>query len=150
MDISCLLELIRGLDGYQTTRNSLLDGGFGGANLGLPRFARPAVIAALHGDVRQPIVVVTSRVDQAQRLEHELRSWSAAPESVHRFPEPTPLPYDRAPWAAVVNYYLGESYRQVGDSRARIYLENARNWAEEEVWRVLAEEALRLESEGAS
>ena len=54
--------------------------------------------------------------------------------------------YTRAPWAAVVNYYLGESYRQVGDSRARIYLENARNWADEDIWRLLAREALRLEA----
>jgi len=52
--------------------------------------------------------------------------------------------YARVPWAAVVNYYLGESYRLLGDSRARIYLENTRNWAAEDIWRLLAEESLRL------
>ncbi len=57
--------------------------------------------------------------------------------------------YARVPWAAVVNYYLGESYRQVGDSRARIYLENARNWAETDIWRLVAEEALRLDADTA-
>lgn len=52
--------------------------------------------------------------------------------------------YSRAPWAAVINYYLGESYRQMGDSHASTYLENARNWAVEDIWRLLAEESLRL------
>lgn len=50
----------------------------------------------------------------------------------------------RAPWAAVINYYLGESYRLMGDSRAGTYLENARNWAVQDIWRLLAEESLRL------
>ena len=54
--------------------------------------------------------------------------------------------YSRAPWAAVVNYYLGESYRMMGDSRASLYLENARNWAVQDIWRVLAEESLRLQA----
>lgn len=52
--------------------------------------------------------------------------------------------YEQAPWAAVTNYYLGESYRLIGDTRARPYLTNARNWAELEIWRKVAEESLRL------
>ena len=52
--------------------------------------------------------------------------------------------YARAPWAAVINYYLGESYRLMGDSRARTYLENARSWAVQDIWRLMAEESLRL------
>jgi hypothetical protein len=52
--------------------------------------------------------------------------------------------YARAPWAAVINYYLGESYRLMGDSRASIYLENARNWAVQDIWRLAAEESLRM------
>jgi tetratricopeptide (TPR) repeat protein len=55
--------------------------------------------------------------------------------------------HSRAPWAAVINFYLGESYRLMGDSRARVYLENARSWAEQEVWRLLAEESRRLLAE---
>ena len=55
------------------------------------------------------------------------------------------IAYSRAPWAAVINYYLGESYRMMGDSRASTYLENARNWAVLDIWRVLAEESLRLQ-----
>ena len=50
--------------------------------------------------------------------------------------------YGRAPWAALTNYYLGESYRLIGDSRARGYLQNAYNWAETSVWRLLAQASL--------
>jgi len=56
--------------------------------------------------------------------------------------------YRRAPWAPQVNFYLGETLRLTGDSRARRYLERARNWAAEPLWRDLAEIALaRLEPE---
>ncbi len=58
--------------------------------------------------------------------------------------------YSRAPWAALVNYYLGEAYRLIGDTRARGYLVNARNWAILPVWRLLAEESLRLLDEDAA
>jgi hypothetical protein len=52
--------------------------------------------------------------------------------------------YMKAPWAAVTNFYLGEAFRLIGDRRARGYLENARNWADLELWRRLAEESLKL------
>ena len=57
--------------------------------------------------------------------------------------------YMRAPWAAVTNFYLGEAYRLIGDSRAAGYLENARNWADQPLWRTLAEESLRLLGDAA-
>ena len=41
-----------------------------------------------------------------------------------------------------MNYYLGESYRIIGDTRAWLYLQNTRNWAQNPVWRKLAELAL--------
>ena len=50
--------------------------------------------------------------------------------------------YARAPWAVPVNFYLGESYRIIGDSRARLYLNNAYNWAQSPIWRQLTESAL--------
>lgn len=58
--------------------------------------------------------------------------------------------HQRAPWAPVVNYFVGESYRLTGDTRARRYLSNARHWAVADVWRVLAEESLRLLDEAAA
>jgi tetratricopeptide (TPR) repeat protein len=50
--------------------------------------------------------------------------------------------YARAPWAVPVNFYLGESYRIIGDARAQLYLNNARNWAQNPLWRQLADMAL--------
>jgi len=52
------------------------------------------------------------------------------------------LAYRQAPWAAATNFYLGESYRLIGDTRATTYLVNAANWAERDVWRKLAEQSL--------
>jgi tetratricopeptide (TPR) repeat protein len=52
------------------------------------------------------------------------------------------LAYSRAPWAVHVNFFLGESYRIIGDTRATVYLENARSWAQSPLWRSLAETAL--------
>jgi transcription-repair coupling factor (superfamily II helicase) len=102
MDISGLLALLGRLESYQDLLRSLadrrLDENGSGALLNLPRFARPAVTAALHHDLGRPVAIVVARVDQAQKLAQELRAWSPSPWSVRRFPEPTPLPYDRAPW----------------------------------------------------
>jgi tetratricopeptide (TPR) repeat protein len=50
--------------------------------------------------------------------------------------------YQHAPWAYSVNFFLGEGYRIIGDTRATTHLLNARNWSPEEAWRVAAEEAL--------
>ena len=50
--------------------------------------------------------------------------------------------YGKTPWSSQVNFYLGEGYRLIGDNRARIHLSNARNWANDEFWRRVAETAL--------
>ena len=57
----------------------------------------------------------------------------------------------KAPWAAPVNFYLGESYRMIGDKQSSArYLENARNWATDGLWRRRAATALkRLEADPA-
>ena len=50
--------------------------------------------------------------------------------------------YERAPWAAEVNLFLGEAYRLVGDQRAARLLTNASNWGETQVIKRLAKSAL--------
>ncbi len=50
--------------------------------------------------------------------------------------------YSRAPWAVPVNFYLGDSYRIIGDSRAELYLRNASHWSQHALWRALATMAL--------
>lgn len=48
----------------------------------------------------------------------------------------------RQPWAPHVNFYLGESYRLIGDKRAAEHLQRARRWSPIELWRKLSEAAL--------
>ena len=48
----------------------------------------------------------------------------------------------RAPWSARVNYFLGEAYRLLGDSRARTHLQRAERWAGSEFFRKSAAAAL--------
>jgi tetratricopeptide (TPR) repeat protein len=52
------------------------------------------------------------------------------------------IAYQKAPWAPHINFYLGESYRLIGDRRAVVHLTNARNWSTQKIWRSLAEAAL--------
>ncbi len=54
------------------------------------------------------------------------------------------IAHRRQPWAPHVNFYLGESYRLVGDSRARAHLERARQWSPTAIWRKLADAALEM------
>ena len=98
MNISILLRLLRQVEPYQELVATLAGEGPRPRGLGLPRAARPAVAAAFHQDLQQPVLVLVPRVDQAQRLAEDLAAWSPTPEAVLRFPEPTPLPYDHAPW----------------------------------------------------
>ncbi|NIP13290.1 MAG: tetratricopeptide repeat protein [Pseudomonadales bacterium] len=52
------------------------------------------------------------------------------------------IAYQKAPWAPHLNFYLGETYRLIGDPRARRHLLNARNWTDQDLWRRLATAAL--------
>ncbi|RME32623.1 MAG: hypothetical protein D6793_10825, partial [Thermoflexia bacterium] len=67
--------------------------------LGLPRAARPAVVAALAQDLGCPVLLVTGSVSRARALHQALTDWSpAGAEAILRFPEPPVLFYERAPW----------------------------------------------------
>lgn len=69
--------------------------------LGLPRAARLALLAALHGDLNRPILLLTDRADHALALHDELAFWaSSAPRLL--FPEPTPLFYEEAAWGSAI------------------------------------------------
>lgn len=98
MAVSGLLALLSQVKPYQALLDRVADASFGGGQLGVPRCARASLAAALHRDLGRPMVVVVPRVDQAQKLTEELTAWSPTPQAVLRFLEPTPLPYDRAPW----------------------------------------------------
>jgi predicted Zn-dependent protease len=50
--------------------------------------------------------------------------------------------YRKLPWAAQVNFFLGEAYRIVGDRRAWSHLTNAEQWATLPAWQERAAIAL--------
>lgn len=78
-------------------RGADLQPGEGLPALGLRRAARLPVAAALHSELKRPIVLLTDRADTALALSDELALW--APEAPRLYiPEPTPLFYERAAW----------------------------------------------------
>ncbi|MBE3068516.1 MAG: transcription-repair coupling factor, partial [Chloroflexi bacterium] len=69
------------------------------SGLALPRAARLPVLAALHADLGQPILLVTDRADHALQLHDELAFW-APDASRYIFSEPNPLFYENAAWGS--------------------------------------------------
>ncbi len=66
--------------------------------LGLPRAARLPVLAGLHIDLLQPILLITDRADHVLSLYDELGFWLQSPR--YLFSEPNPLFYEHAAWSA--------------------------------------------------
>ena len=90
-----LLDRIRGLLQYQALLANLAKP----QPLGLSRSARLPVLASIHADLNQPILLITDRADHALALFDELGFW--IPESPrYLFAEPNPLFYEQAQWGA--------------------------------------------------
>ena len=93
-----LLQQIRFLPAYQALVDSL-NTALPQPGLALPRAARLPVLAALHTDLAQPILLVTDRSDHALQLHDELGFW--LPEALRLiFAEPNPLFYEDAAWGS--------------------------------------------------
>ncbi len=112
MSSSILLQHIRSLPAYKSLLANLA-----ARPLGLPRSARLPILACLHADLNQPILLITDRADHALALFDELGFWIPdAPR--YLFPEPNPLFYEQSPWGvttrrdrlqaltALANYHL--------------------------------------------
>ncbi|MBN1450255.1 MAG: transcription-repair coupling factor [Anaerolineales bacterium] len=65
--------------------------------LGLPRAARLPLLAALHTDLDQAVLLVTDRADHSLSLFDELGFWAGDAPRFH-FAEPNPLFYEQAAW----------------------------------------------------
>lgn len=92
-----LLDHLHGLPAYQLLLTEL-NARKPVSGLGLPRSARLPVLAALHGDVHQPILLITDRADHALSHYDELGFWVQSPR--YLFAEPNPLFYEEAAWGA--------------------------------------------------
>ena len=110
-----LLSHISSLSSYQQLLTQL-NAGKPASGLGLPRSARLPVLASLHADLSQPVLLITDRADHALALFDELGFWTKSPR--YLFAEPNPLFYEEAAWGvttrrerllvltALSNYYL--------------------------------------------
>jgi len=91
-----LLDQIRSLSQYQQLLKQLQVDGKQLPGLGLPRAARLPILAALHKDLSQPILLITDRADHSLSLFDELGFWIESPR--YHFAEPNPLFYEQAAW----------------------------------------------------
>ena len=98
MNLSGLVPLLSHSSAYQTLVDDLQTHHRTARSLPLLRAARPYLLAALSGDLKNPLVVVTGKVETAGALVDSLRAYTGDPLRVLRFPEPPALLYERAPW----------------------------------------------------
>lgn len=98
MNISGILDLIADLPAYTQLAAAVAAGSEIPALI-LPKGARAVVVAQLYRQQRGPIILLTGRVDTAVAWQQALETWLPADRNLMRFPEPTPLPYDRGPWS---------------------------------------------------
>jgi transcription-repair coupling factor (superfamily II helicase) len=99
MDISSLLQFLRGLSDYAELCEKLERGENIPYPLRLPRAVRPALITALAQDLKRPIVILLPRVDRMLTLSDELPAWD--PDlSFLPFPDPNPLFYEKTAWSS--------------------------------------------------
>jgi len=93
-----LLGQIRSLSSYQELLDALRTGQYN-PRLALPRAVRLPVLATLHRDMDQPIILITDRADHALALHDELAFWLPDPPRLF-FSEPNPLFYEEAAWGS--------------------------------------------------
>ena len=98
MTISGLLSIFDELPAYQQLANALEEQASAKALL-LPRTARAPLLAKLFQERQIPILLLVGKVETAAAWHQSLETWLPENASLLRFPEPTPLPYDRGPWS---------------------------------------------------
>ena len=103
MNLSGLLSLIHDVPAYRALVDAI-DGRALGSDwrldrgLGVISAARPYLVAALYRQLRRPVLVLTSRAERVLQWTDQLGVWTGA-QTIHAFPEPDALPYERVPWA---------------------------------------------------
>ncbi len=92
LNLSQLLSLSKDMPAYHRLKEMLLSPGTNRETVLLDA-AKPYLIAALHGDCRRPMLLITAQPENARKLYEQLSIWSDSPLKL--FPEPDALPYER-------------------------------------------------------
>jgi transcription-repair coupling factor (superfamily II helicase) len=98
MNLSNLLEIIRGHPGYSRLTASLQADDPHLRSLGLLNALRAPIIAALSKDLSRPILYLVPRADRLLTRKEELPLWDPRLD-IQRFSDPGPLFYEWAPWS---------------------------------------------------
>ncbi|MDX1413966.1 MAG: transcription-repair coupling factor [Candidatus Promineifilaceae bacterium] len=98
MSLAGLLPLFDELPAYKELAEKVAEGGAPSALL-LPMSGRMPFLARLYHDLNVPIFLLTGKIETAVAWQQALEIWLPRGTSLMRFPEPTPLPYDRGPWS---------------------------------------------------
>ncbi len=98
MNLSGLLPLLNQLPHFDTLPAQMTNGALD--VLHLPSSARAPILAQLYQQLGRPILLLAANAEAVTRWRAALEAWLPPGTSLLRFPEPTPLPYERAPWSA--------------------------------------------------
>ncbi len=98
MNISGVLDLIREIPAQRRLLEQI-QAGEAPQPLGLLKASRPAVLAELARNLGRPVLLLTGRVDAVPIWQQAMEAWLPSGCVLMRYPEPTPLPYDRGPWS---------------------------------------------------
>lgn len=98
MNLSGILEIFNDLAAYRQLSAEYKSGDKRNP-LGLPPNTRTPILAGLLSDLDRPALLVTGRVDAVPAWIQAFEAWLPDQFDLVRFPEPTPLPYERGPWS---------------------------------------------------
>jgi len=92
LNLKQLLPLVEGTAEYRRLAQALERGG--GHSVVVIDAAKPYALAALHRELKLPMLVVSAKPERARWLQDQLRCWGA---EAALFPEPDSLPYEQMP-----------------------------------------------------
>ena len=98
MNLFPLLTIFENLTAYKQLRESW-QVGEQIAPLQLPDAAKAPILSKLFASCDNTILLITGRVEAVPVWQQALEAWLPDEVQIDRFPEPTPLPYERGPWS---------------------------------------------------
>ncbi|HSH01793.1 MAG TPA: transcription-repair coupling factor [Anaerolineae bacterium] len=98
MNVTGILQILEQLPVYEELLEQLKAGAEAGP-LDLPTSFQAAFLAHLHRSLDVPILFVTGEVSGVSSWQQALEAWLPPTGGPWRWPEPTPLPYERGPWS---------------------------------------------------